>query len=173
MIIPIIIYNILLIIVSIVSPSETPNFFGIKTYIIISRSMEPNLNIGDIVFVKKCEEENLKNNDIISFREGQFVITHRIVEIKENENGKEYVTKGDNNKIKDEVTVKYCDIEGVYIGKVAYIGNIVLFLKNKIVIILIILIVYLIYLHDIKVIKKEKIRKRKREKFESELKDKS
>ncbi len=34
---PLLIYNIFLIIQAIISPSETPSFFGIKTYVIISR----------------------------------------------------------------------------------------------------------------------------------------
>ena len=55
--IPILIYNISLIIQSLVKTSETPNFFGIKTYVIISGSMESELQIGDIVIVKKVGQQ--------------------------------------------------------------------------------------------------------------------
>ena len=84
-----------------INKSETPNFFGIKTFVIISGSMEPNLKISDIVIIKRCEQNELKENDIISFRSGQSVITHRINKIIETENGVEYITKGDNNNTKD------------------------------------------------------------------------
>ena len=166
MIIPIIFYNISLIFFSIINKSETPNFFGIKTFVIISGSMEPNLKISDIVIIKKCEQNELKENDIISFRSGQSVITHRINQIIETENGVEYITKGDNNNTKDNGTVKFNDIEGKYIGKIEYLGKVVLYLKNKTVIIYIIIIFYLIYAHEMKTNEKLQLRREKREKFE-------
>mgnify|MGYP004531853403 FL=1 len=166
MIIPIIFYNISLIFFSIINKSETPNFFGIKTFVIISGSMEPNLKISDIVIIKKCEQNELKENDIISFRSGQSVITHRINQIIETENGVEYITKGDNNNTKDNGTVKFDDIEGKYIGKIEYLGKVVLYLKNKTVIISIIIIFYLIYAHEMKTNEKLQLRREKREKFE-------
>ena len=166
MIIPIIFYNISLIFFSIINKRETPNFFGIKTFVIISGSMEPNLKISDIVIIKKCEQNELKENDIISFRSGQSVITHRINQIIETENGVEYITKGDNNNTKDNGTVKFDDIEGKYIGKIEYLGKVVLYLKNKTVIISIIIIFYLIYAHEMKTNEKLQLRREKREKFE-------
>lgn len=167
-ILPLIFYNISLIVFSIVKPDETLSFLGIKTFVIISGSMEPSLNIGDIVVIKKCSEQDVKVDDIISFREGQTVITHRVIEINETENGKEYITKGDNNNTKDSIPVKFSNIEGVYIRKLEYVGKIVLFLKNKIVIISIVLIFYLIYLYDLKVTEKRKARRSKRRNFELE-----
>lgn len=165
-ILPLIFYNILLIVFSIIKPNETPSFLGIKTFVIVSGSMEPNLNVGDIVIIKKCDENDIKEDDIISFREGQTIITHRVKEINDTENGREYVTKGDNNNVKDNTPVKYSNIEGVCIGRIEHIGNIVLALKNKIVIIAIILIFYLIYSHDLKVTEKKRSRREKRRKFE-------
>lgn len=166
LIIPIIIYNISLIVFSIINKNETPCFFGIKTFVIVSGSMQPDLMIGDIVIVKNCDKKDINVGDIISYRSGQSVITHRIVEFIESDGQTGYITKGDNNNVKDNVVVKFEDIEGKYIGKISKLGNVVLFLKNKIVIISIILIFYLIYVHELKVNEKIQIRKEKREKFE-------
>lgn len=166
LIIPIIIYNISLIVFSIINKNETPCFFGIKTFVIVSGSMQPDLMIGDIVIVKKCDKNDINVGDIISYRSGQSVITHRIIEFIESDGQTGYITKGDNNNVKDNVVVKFEDIEGKYIGKISKLGNVVLFLKNKIVIISIILIFYLIYVHELKVNEKIQIRKEKREKFE-------
>ena len=166
LIIPIIIYNISLIVFSIINKNETPCFFGIKTFVIVSGSMQPDLMIGDIVIVKNCDKNDINVGDIISYRSGQSVITHRIVEFIESDGQTGYITKGDNNNVKDNVVVKFEDIEGKYIGKISNLGNVVLFLKNKIVIISIILIFYLIYVHELKVNEKIQIRKEKREKFE-------
>ena len=96
-IIPIIIFNITLVIKSCLNPSKTPTFFGIKSFVIVSKSMEPTIMTGDAIFVKQIEEENLKVDDIISFKDGESVNTHRIVEIVENNGIKRYRTKGDNN----------------------------------------------------------------------------
>ena len=166
LIIPIIIYNISLIVFSIINKNETPCFFGIKAFVIVSGSMQPDLMIGDIVIVKKCDKNDINVGDIISYRSGHSVITHRIVEFIESDGQTGYITKGDNNNVKDNVVVKFEDIEGKYIGKISKLGNVVLFLKNKIVIISIILIFYLIYVHELKVNEKIQIRKEKREKFE-------
>ena len=128
--------------------------------------MQPDLMIGDIVIVKNCDKNDINVGDIISYRSGQSVITHRIVEFIESDGQTGYITKGDNNNVKDNVVVKFEDIEGKYTGKISKLGNVVLFLKNKIVIISIILIFYLIYVHELKVNEKIQIRKEKREKFE-------
>ncbi len=166
--VPIIFYNISLIFFSVVNKNETPSFFGIKTFVIISGSMEPELNIGDIVIIKKCSQEELKENDIISYKYGQSEITHRIIQIEDNENGKEYITKGDNNNVRDSENIKYENIEGKCIGKIRHLGKVILILKNKIVLICIILILYLIYAGDTKRNKKWDLRREKREKFEEE-----
>ncbi len=137
------IYNFTIIIKSIVVPNKTPSFFGIKTYIIISGSMQPYLDIGDIVIVKNAKEEDLKIGDVISYREGKDVITHRIKEINIQNDEKLYVTRGDNNNTDDSNLVKYEMIEGKVVKKVNNIGKIQLFLLKKEVIIGVVIIYYL------------------------------
>lgn len=100
--------------------------------------MEPNINIGDIVIVK--EEKELQVGDVISYRKGQSVITHRIVNITEQ---KEYKTKGDNNNTEDSEIILDKDIEGKVIKVVPKLGKLALLLKNKIIIIVILIILYM------------------------------
>lgn len=114
--VPLLIYNISLIIQALANPNKTPSFFGIKTYVIVSGSMMPELNIGDIVIVKSAED--YQEGDIISFRQGQNVITHRISEILKTENGILYKTKGDNNNTEDSGMIEIDAIEGKTIGKI-------------------------------------------------------
>lgn len=166
--IPIILYNISLIFFSVINKNETPSFFGIKTFVIISGSMEPELNIGDIVIIKECSQDELKENDIISYKYGKSEITHRIIQIEEKEDGKEYITKGDNNNVRDNENVRYENIEGRCIGKIRHLGKLVLILKNKIVLVGIILVFYLVYAGDTKRNQKWDSRRKKREKFEKE-----
>ena len=163
--IPILICNIILIIQSAIQPKETPELVGIKSYVIISGSMQPELNIGDIVIVKKVED--LQEGDIISFRQGQSVITHRINKIMD-ENGEiVYQTKGDNNNIEDSGTITDSVIEGKVIYKIPKLGKISLFLQNKIILIIIafVMLCGMVAYSGVKE-KRKKKRKMVREKYE-------
>lgn len=165
--IPILIYNISLIIQAVIKTSETPNFLGIKTYVIISGSMEPNLQIGDIVIVKKVAQNELKQGDIISYRQGQSVITHRIAEVIDKEGEVKYKTKGDNNNAEDSGIISYEMIEGKVVKHISQIGKIAIILQKKGTIIFIILILYIYILYSSSIKKKRALRKLKREEFES------
>lgn len=161
----IMVYNISLIAQSILKPNKTPSFLGVKTYVIISESMEPNIEIGDIVVVKA--EENLDIGDVISYRKGQSVITHRITQINKNENGEiEYRTQGDNNNVEDEESIKPSNIEGKVIKIVPKLGKVTLILQNKVIIIFIFIIFYIYVSRNYKKNKKVNERHLKRLKYE-------
>lgn len=69
------------------NPNEIPSIFGYKPFVVLSGSMETEIYKGDLVIVKKVEAKDLKENDIIAFRDDDnYVVTHRIVE-KIEENG--------------------------------------------------------------------------------------
>lgn len=162
----IMVYNISLIAQSILKPNKTPSFLGVKTYVIISGSMEPNIEIGDIV-VKA--EENLDIGDVISYRKGQSVITHRITQINKNENGEiEYRTQGDNNNVEDEESIKPSNIEGKVIKIVPKLGKVTLILQNKVIIIFIFIIFYIYVSRNYKKNKKVNERHLKRLKYEED-----
>lgn len=126
--------------------------------------MEPNLEIGDIVIVKEIKKEELKVGDIISFRQGQSVITHRINEISE----EKYITKGDNNNTTDDEPIEYEQIEGKVEKIVPVIGKLALMLHQKISIIIFIILVYIYVLYTSTIKRKKANRRIKREKYERE-----
>ena len=163
----IMVYNISLIAQSILKPNKTPSFLGVKTYVIISGSMEPNIEIGDIVVGKA--EENLDIGDVISYRKGQSVITHRITQINKNENGEiEYRTQGDNNNVEDEESIKPSNIEGKVIKIVPKLGKVTLILQNKVIIIFIFIIFYIYVSRNYKKNKKVNERHLKGLKYEED-----
>ena len=139
---PLIVYNISLIAQSVIRPGQTPSFLGIKTYVIISGSMEPNYNIGDIVIAQETNPKDLKVGDVISFREGENVVTHRISQDLKDENKRVFKTKGDNNNTEDLWEVSMNSIEGKVINKIPAIGNITLLLQDKVAILFVILVFY-------------------------------
>lgn len=168
LLIPLLIYNLSLIFQAVLKPNETPSFLGIKTYVIVSGSMETELNIGDIVVVKDVEENELQNGDIISFREGQSVVTHRIIEIENKDNQKQFKTKGDNNNSVDNNPVNIDAIEGKVITSIPLLGNIALMLQGKLTIILIVIIFYAYFVRSEKVKNKREKRRLKRLEYEKE-----
>lgn len=94
---------------------------------IVSNSMVPVYRRGDAVVFEHLkseeEKEQLKVGDIIIFKKNNAYILHRIEEITYTEAGnKKYITKGDNNKEKDEGFITEEDIIGIYKFTVKLIG---------------------------------------------------
>ena len=81
--------------------------FGYYMFDVVSDSMEPTIDVGEVIIAKKVEDADaLQAGDVITFTapSGQFKgrnITHRIIEVKKNDDGKvEYFkTKGDNPEV--------------------------------------------------------------------------
>lgn len=163
--IPIIVFNFTLIIKSFIKPNETPDFFGYKSFVIVSGSMEPTIKKGDAIFVKEVTKDEIKKDDIISFAQNGAIVTHRIVGITEENGIVKYETKGDNNNTKDKEKVIYEQIEGKYQFKLEQFGIVTEVLKNKLTLIVLIAIIVLIYWYKSHLDKKKQERKEKREKY--------
>lgn len=128
--IPILVVNLTLIIKSFVHPDEVPGFMGYKPFIVLSGSMEPVFYPGDLVVVKEQPAESLERGDIIAFREGESVTTHRVQTVSAQEGQVQYITKGDNNNTEDKITVTDEMVEGVYLFRVSGLGNVAMFLQT-------------------------------------------
>lgn len=116
-----------------------PSLFGRMPMTVESASMEPTFKEGDLIISKEIDDINdLKVDDVISFWtneivEGQNVVnTHRIVEIKDDNGTKAFVTKGDNNENNDSYLVYPSKIVGKWTGtRLGGVGIILKFLKTK------------------------------------------
>ena len=134
--------NAVLIFKSMSNPGKSPSIFGKKAFVIISGSMIPHIQIGDVVLIN--ETNNVAVGDVIAFRRDSSVIVHRIVK-EMNVNGKlMYQTKGDNNSVEDKELVETSIIEGVMFGKIPFIGKIFLWLYNHISIVIAVAIIIII-----------------------------
>ena len=162
---------ILLINISIIAqtklkPNLVPNIFGFKPFIVLSGSMESKINVGDLVFVKEVNPNELKVGDIIAFRDSEDIVTtHRIVDIETKDNELCFVTKGDANNANDDGIVYSNMVEGKYQTKIAKLGNAILFIQEPIgfvvMLMSILIICLLVYSFQSKKISKE-------EKFKTE-----
>ena len=109
--------------------------FGL--YTIISPSMTPNIDVYDVVFVKRQDLESLKVDDVITFYStnamfGTTPITHRIVEILDiPDNGTMYRVKGDANERADQEKVIPSNVIGKVMFKIPKLGKIQFFLASK------------------------------------------
>lgn len=81
--------------------------FGYSIFEIVTGSMEPTLSINDYIIVKNTD--NISEGDIITYKEENTFITHRIIKI----NGDEIITQGDANNSTDKKISK-----SMIIGKV-------------------------------------------------------
>ena len=128
--VPLLLINVTLIVKSYTSPDKVPDFLGYKPFIVLSGSMEPSIMTGDLVFVKETDPDSLKVGDVIAYKSGSAVVTHRIVEVKSENGETRYVTQGDANNAADQGLVKPADVEGIYQRRVAGAGNLAMFMQT-------------------------------------------
>lgn len=101
--------------------------FPVYPTVILTGSMEPVINPGDIAILQKVENNNeLKIGDIIEYNAGTYFIVHRIINI---ENSK-YKTKGDNNNAADTKLVSFEQIKGKVMFHVPKVGKPAVYLKK-------------------------------------------
>ena len=91
---------------------EYVNIFGYSVLSTETGSMSPTIEVGDIIIIKIGDE--IKENDIITYKQDDVLITHRIEQI----DGDTIITKGDYNNIQDEPIER-----NQVIGKAVYIIN--------------------------------------------------
>lgn len=94
-----------------------------KLMVVQSGSMEPKIKLGSIVVVRPADE--YKVDDVITFKNPKApgrTTTHRIYEIKKEEERKTYITKGDANSAPDTEEVLPEDIVGKVLFAVPYLG---------------------------------------------------
>ncbi len=72
-------------------------------YVVISGSMEPTYERGDVLVVKRIDVDAIEKGDIIVFDSpfGGIPIVHRVHDIKVEEDARFFITKGDANPFPD------------------------------------------------------------------------
>ncbi|MHA2425613.1 MAG: signal peptidase I [Candidatus Thorarchaeota archaeon] len=102
--------------------------------VVTSESMRPNLERGDLLVIQARSEEYISLGDIIVFWTDwhpDSPIVHRVVEIIEDqENGRQFVTKGDNNPTNDRGERTIEDLLGVVVLRIPFIGHVSMFLQT-------------------------------------------
>lgn len=95
-------------------PVTAPRLLGYGIYNVVSGSMEPALPVGSVVYARPDDPAAIRPGEVIVFRGGDSVITHRVVENRTVE--REFITRGDANEREDISPVPY----GALIGRMTW-----------------------------------------------------
>jgi len=132
--IPILIINITLIIKSFTNEDEVPSIGGIFPLIVLTESMNPEIQGGDLIICHTVEPEEVQEKDIIAFFDpagnGSSIVTHRVIEVVEKNGEIKFRTRGDNNNTEDKLLVPADNLVGEYRSRIPGAGNIAMFMKS-------------------------------------------
>lgn len=100
----------------------------IRPYIVTTGSMAPAIPVHSVCFVNgNIPLEQIAVGEVISFRTGEMLVTHRVAEI----HGGEYITKGDANSIADAQPVTAEQYIGKTVAVIPRIGSLLIILHTR------------------------------------------
>jgi len=133
---PILIINITLIIRSFTNQNEVPSVGGMFPLIVLTDSMYPDIQSGDLIFCRTEEPENIQVGDVIAFFDpagnGTSIVTHSVAEITEINGQTAWITRGVANNANDAVPVPSDNLAGVYRMRIPHLGSVVMFMQSTV-----------------------------------------
>ena len=104
----------------------TPALFGYHMYVVVTPSMEPEIQVGDVLISKKYNGGDLREGDVITYlgRQGDMagkMITHEIISIQGEGEDERIIAKGIANPDPDPAITR-SDIASVMVYKTVVIG---------------------------------------------------
>lgn len=132
--IPILIINITLIVKSYTNQDEVPSIGGYLPLIVLTDSMYPEIESGDLIICHTVKAEEVEVGDVIAFFDpagnGTSIVTHRVIEVIEENGIYQFRTKGDNNNTEDKDLVPGENLVGEYRSRIGGAGNVALFMQS-------------------------------------------
>lgn len=115
---------------------------GYRVYDILTGSMSPTIKPGSLVVVKEVSPNEIKTNDVITFKSDitNNVTTHRAIKIMNNNGNLEFVTKGDANNTQDPLPLNEKLLVGKVKFQIPYVGGILRIIQNNKFIFIVILL---------------------------------
>ena len=109
---------------------DTPSILGYNLYYIATESMEPSLEVGDIILSKEVKDvSKLDVGDVVTYLgdEGSFngkLITHEIIKVNEHEDGSyTFITKGTHPDATIDPEIDAHQIKTIMIFEVPLLGK--------------------------------------------------
>lgn len=141
-----------------VNPTQERSLFGFQFYIVLSDSMKPSFEAGDLIITRQVDTQSLNVGDIITFRSidpmsFNEIITHEIVEVTTFQGERAFTTRGVNNNTDDAFPALSSAVLGVYRTNVPMLGRLFSFLGTWVGYVLLIVIPFILLLtHEISVL---------------------
>ena len=138
--------------------SNSPNksLFGYRYYTILTPSMQPAYNVGDMIFVKVGNADSIDVGDVITFNpssDSGAYLTHRVTEKIPNYEGSGvtcFRTKGDANDSDDSFLIDEDRVIGKVGFHIAKLGYVIRFIQLRWYFIVPIIILLMIAFHLMK-----------------------
>ena len=132
---PVLLINITLIIKSYTNGDEVPSVGGYLPLIVLTDSMYPEIESGDLIICHTIAGDEVKVGDVVAFFDpagnGTSIVTHRVTEITEENGDLAFRTKGDANNVEDSLLVPEKSLVGIYRSRIAGAGNIAMFMQTS------------------------------------------
>lgn len=172
--IPILILNISLIVRSFTDPDEVPSVGGYLPLIVLTDSMYPQIQSGDLIICHTAQPEDIQVGDVIAFFDpagnGTSVVTHKVMELTEVGGEVAWVTQGIANNAADFLPVPADNLVGVYESRIPGLGNVVMFMQSTTgLIVCVVLPILLLVGYDI--LRRRKYEKAKQQDTDALLKE--
>jgi len=119
----IILANLYLIVSRTVFNVSMPKILGFSHVKVMSGSMEPEINVGDLLIVQ--EKDSYEAGDIVTYSSGNSLVTHRVIEVVETH----VMTQGDANNTADPEVPKET-IHGRVVLVIPKVGNLLDYFKT-------------------------------------------
>lgn len=114
----------LLTVIAAAVPLTIPRYMGYEIFNVVSGSMEPQIPVGSVIYVKAIDPVDVEKGDIIAFESGDSIIMHRVVQNKMVEGT--FVTKGDANQMEDINDIPYASLVGIVVRHIPILGQVLI-----------------------------------------------
>lgn len=108
---------------------------NLSYYVILSGSMQPEINVDDVVVSQNLDEtevdQKVSIGDVATYYDGKSYVTHRVYDKTSSQDGETvYIFKGDNNNTIDRYSVKATQIRGKQVYTLKNFAGIFEFLNS-------------------------------------------
>lgn len=127
---------VLYILLELFLPNMTIKVFQFKPYVVVTESMEPVIDVDDLIIVTNTNVDSLEVGDIITFRADidyngtKEVVTHYVYSITENDGDYVIRTNRYGSEVPDTWLLSEADVIGEYGFRVRQLGVFVNFMKS-------------------------------------------
>lgn len=140
LIIPILLmgFNLFFPIAAYLTGEPFPALLGFRQALVLTGSMEPSVQVGDWIFFKS--QADYKPGQIVLFQDGGRLVTHRVVDVLENQ----LVTQGDANNTPDQPVPRE-RVLGRMVLRVPQLGTLAWFFKTPVGLVILLTLILLFF----------------------------